>query len=517
MTKTLRLVLGDQLTPRISSLSDAADGDVLLFAEVMEEATYAPHHMKKLAFVFSAMRHFAADRRRYGHDVDYVTLDDDDNTGTLRGEVERAIVRHKPDRIVLTEAGEWRLFAQTKEWEDAFGIPVEIREDTRFFISRHDFRRWAAGRKSPRMEAFYRHMRKREGILLDHDGAPEGGKWNYDAENRAPLPDNVEVPDRMSFHPDPTTRAVLELVEERFADNFGDLDGFDLAVTRRDAGRVLSAFIDKALADFGTYQDAMRQGEPYLFHGRISTYLNAGLLDPREVCARAETAWREGKAPLNAVEGFIRQILGWREYVRGIYWLEMPAYAETNYLNARRRLPDFYWTGETAMNCVRQVVEETRANAYAHHIQRLMITGNFALLAGVKPKEIERWYLAVYSDAYEWVELPNTHGMAVFADGGTLATKPYAASGQYINRMSDYCGHCRYNVRTRNGANACPFNYLYWDFLMRNREKLKGNRRLVMPYRTLARMNENRRKSIKADAKRFLDALHDPPPTAEER
>lgn len=314
-------------------------------------------------------------------------------------------------------------------------------------------------------------------------------------------------PKRLRFEPDAVTREVLALVKTRFADHFGELEPFGWPVTRDDALKALDHFIDGVLPDFGDYQDAMKTGEPFLHHSLVSPALNAGLLTPREICAAAEAAWAEGRAPLNAVEGFIRQILGWREYVRGLYWLKMPDYAATNALEAKRKLPWFYWSGETEMNCLKQCIDETRIHAYAHHIQRLMVLGNFALLAGVAPAELEEWFLVVYADAYEWVELPNVHGMVLWADGGYLASKPYAASGAYIDRMSDYCGRCAYDVKAKAGETACPFNYLYWDFLIRNAKRLEGNPRLAMPYRNLTKMTPARRKEIAADAKRFLEAL----------
>jgi deoxyribodipyrimidine photolyase-related protein len=317
----------------------------------------------------------------------------------------------------------------------------------------------------------------------------------------------VKPPKRRRFEPDAITREVMALVDARFAHHFGDLEPFGWAVTRADALEALDHFIDACLPSFGDYQDAMKQGEPFLFHSVISPYLNIGLLTAREVCERAEAAYAKGRAPLNAAEGFIRQVLGWREYVRGIYWAKMPAYATSNGLNATRPLPEFYWTADTGMHCLKQSIGEIRRNAYGHHIQRLMVTGNFALLAGVRPEEIEAWYLAVYADAFEWVELPNVHGMAIFADGGLLASKPYAASGAYIDRMSDYCGGCHYNVNEKAGPNACPFNALYWNFLIVNQAVLAPNPRMAMPYRTLAKFTPARRAEIVGDANRFLDGL----------
>ena len=511
---TLRIVLGDQLTPEIAALDGGdPDRDVVLMAEVRAEATYVRHHPKKIAFVFAAMRHFAEALRQQGWTVDYVDYDAPGNSGSLAGEAERAVRRHKLGSVVVTEPGEWRLRRDMDGWQAACGVPVTVLEDGRFLCSHDRFRRWAAGRKSLRMEYFYREMRREHGILLEPDGSPVGGRWNFDAENRKPPAGDLDPPPLAGFPPDPTTEAVLDLVERTFvgayADggHFGDLRPFRFAVTRQQAEDAFDRFVRDALPRFGDFQDAMVAGQDTLFHSVIGLYLNAGLLDPLAVIRRVEQAWRQGAAPLNAAEGYIRQILGWREYVRGLYWLKMPHYAQTNALAATRPLPDFYWTGETDLNCLRQVIGQTRREAYAHHIQRLMVTGNFALLIGAVPDEVCEWYLSVYADAYEWVELPNTHGMALFADGGVMASKPYAASGAYIDRMSDYCGSCRYDVRQKTGRDACPFNLLYWDFLIRNRDRLGGNPRLGMIYKTLDRMDTDRVRTIRADATRFLDTL----------
>lgn len=505
---TLRLVLGDQLSRSLSSIRDIDRAtDVVLMAELSDEASYVPHHKKKLVFVLSAMRHFAAALADDGITVDYTRLDDSDAPASFTEALERAIARHRPDRVIVTEPGEWRVLQMMEAWRDTLDIPVEIRGDDRFFCSHDRFAAWAKGRKSLRMEYFYREMRRETGLLMTAAGEPEGGAWNYDAENREALSGGEDIPARRTFTPDPVTEDVIRLVETRFGHHFGDIDPFWLAVTRDDALAALDHFITDCLPDFGRYQDAMKEGAPFLFHALISPYLNIGLLDPRAVCDAAVAAYRRGAAPLNAVEGFVRQILGWREFVRGVYWLKMPDYAETNALAATRPLPDFYWTGETDMNCLRQAITETRQNAYAHHIQRLMVTGNFALLAGLDPKQVEAWYLLVYADAYEWVELPNTHGMALFADGGVFASKPYAASGAYINRMSDYCKNCRYKVSVKTGPDACPFNTLYWHFLIENRPVLAGNPRMGMIYRTLDRMPAERVAAIEADAARVLGGL----------
>ena len=504
----LRLVLGDQLTRELASLRDLDPArDTVLLVEVADEATYVPHHPQKIAFLFSAMRHFAQALRVEGVTVDYVALEDAGNTGSFDGELRRAVARHAPSRIVLTEPGEWRVLDMMQAWQTDAALPsIELRDDDRFLCSRAHFVQWMQGRRAPRMEHFYRDMRRRTGWLMEGND-PVGGDWNYDADNRKPLPDDEVVPQRLRFAPDAITADVLALVERRFGHHFGTLEGFGWGVTRADAQAALAQFIHECLPRFGDFQDAMRRGDPWLFHGVISPYLNAGLLVAREVCEAALAAWRDGRAPLNAVEGFIRQVLGWREYVRGLYWQQGRDYGASNGLQATRPLPGFFWTADTKMACLRECLTDTRERAYAHHIQRLMVIGNFALLAGLAPREVQAWYLAVYADAYEWVELPNVHGMVLHADGGLLGSKPYAASGAYNDRMSDYCGHCVYRVKDKTGPRACPFNALYWDFLDRNASRLGGNPRMAMPYRTLEKMTAERRVQIRADAAAFLDGL----------
>lgn len=502
--KRLRLVLGDQLTRDVASLRDYADGDVVVMAEVAGEATYVKHHKQKIVLVLSAMRHFAEELREEGVTVDYIRFDDPDNTGSISGELQRAVARHRPAELVITSPGEWRLLSAFKALDP--GIPVDIREDDRFFATTARFAAWAEGRKVLRMEFFYREMRRETDLLMEGD-APAGGQWNYDHDNRKRLPKSQALPPRFGFAPDRITKDVIALVQHHFADHFGDLDGFEWAVTRKDALRSLDDFLINALPNFGKYQDAMASGEPFVFHAVISPYLNAGLLTAREVCIAAEREYIARRAPLNAVEGFIRQILGWREYVRGVYWLKMPDYVETNALNATRTLPWLYWSGETDMHCMAEAIGQTRRTAYSHHIQRLMVTGNFALLAGIAPKEIAEWYLVVYADAFEWVELPNVQGMSQFADGGLLASKPYASSGAYIDRMSDFCPSCAYDVKVKSGPKACPFNFLYWAFLIRNAATLRTNQRMAMPYRTLAGWDEGHKAAITAEAEAFLDGL----------
>jgi deoxyribodipyrimidine photolyase-related protein len=500
--KTLILVLGDQLTPGISSLaSNDQKHSVVLIAEVMAEASYVKHHKKKIAFLFSAMRHFAEELRQTGWTVDYVTLDDPANSGSLGGEVKRAMERRACSQVVVTEPGEWRLMAEMRSWTDTTILP-----DNRFLASHREFADWAEGRKALRMEYFYRDMRRRTGLLMNGT-EPEGGQWNFDHDNRKPAQRDLLMPQPMRFVPDNITQDVLALVGARFADHFGDLEPFWFGTTRGEAEQAFDHFLDTGLARFGDYQDAMLLGEKFLYHAVCSVYLNCGLLDPLTMCRAVEARYHAGDVPLNAAEGFIRQVIGWREYVRGIYWLKMPDYAHGNALNATRPLPEFYWSAQTGMACIKACVTQTREEAYAHHIQRLMVTGTFALLAGIDPHAVHEWYLAVYADAYEWVEMPNTIGMSQFADGGLLGSKPYAASGAYIDRMSDYCGTCTYSVKLKAGEKACPFNYLYWDFIARHKQRIARNPRMAQMVRTYDRFDDARRAEIASDAKRFLDGL----------
>ncbi len=505
--KILIPVFADQLSENLSSLASVSPGEAtVLMMEVRAEAEHVPHHAKKLVFLFSAMRHFADALRADGFDVDYVTLTDPDNTGSFNSEMKRAIARHRQDRIRVTEPSVYRVLEYVKGWEEAFNLPVTIMPDDRFLATKQQFAGWAEGRKQLRMEYFYRDMRRQTGLLMNGDD-PEGGKWNYDSENRKPAKGDLFMPKPLWFEPDEITRDVIDMVRAQYPDRFGKLGGFQYGVTRKHAKAVLDHFIKDGLPRFGDYQDAMLTGEPFLYHSLISMYLNAGLLGPLEICEAVEAAYKFGHAPLNAAEGYIRQVIGWREYIRGIYWYKMPDYPSLNALDAKRELPWFYWSGETDMHCLSQSIGQTIEHAYAHHIQRLMITGNFALLAGIDPHALHEWYLSVYIDAFEWVELPNTMGMSQFADGGVLASKPYASSGAYVNRMSDYCKSCKYNVKEKLGEDACPFNTLYWDFMARNRDKLGNNPRMGMAYRNMDKMDAGRLKAYREKAAKFLDSL----------
>ena len=501
-------VLGDQLSRNLSSLEGLTPQEaVILMMEVWDEATYVKHHKQKIVLIFSAMRHFAAELAAEGWQVDYVTLDDVHNTGSFTGEVARAVERHAPSEIRVTESGEWRVHHAMLEWEGRFPCPVSILPDTRFIATHEDFRRFAEGRQHLTMEYFYRAMRRKTGLLMRPDGKPEGGIWNLDAENRKPPKAGLSAPPAPKFAPDAITQDVIALVGERFAGHFGDLEPFGWPVTRAQALAAAEAFFARRLELFGPYQDAMVHGEDDLYHSMLSTSLNCGLLDPLALCRAAEAAYREGRAPLNSVEGFIRQIIGWREYVRGFYWHTMPGLAEANALAATRPLPEFFWTGATDMRCIADCIRTTREDAHAHHIQRLMVLGNFGLIAGIDPQQVADWYLAVYADAYEWVELPNVAGMVLYADGGRLATKPYAASGNYINTMSNYCGQCRYKVAEKTGPDACPFNPLYWHFMARNRKRLESNHRIGRIYATWDKMGEARQREYLEAAEAFLESL----------
>ena len=503
----LILIMGDQLSFDIPALQAADKSrDIVLLAELRDEASYVQHHKKKIAFLFSAMRHFADALRSAGWQVDYISLTDAGNTHSFTSEAERALNRHHLDEVIATHPSEYRVLQLLKTWQAGAAFPVRILEDDRFYCSLDEFAEWAEGRKQLRMEYFYRETRRKTGILMC-DGEPVGGQWNYDSDNRKPPDNTVPVPAPTIFEPDAITSEVCSLVEAEFSHHYGDLYPFYFAVTHAQAQQVLDQFISERLADFGTYQDAMRTGEPFMFHSHIGFYLNCGLLSPMQAVDAAVEAYDKGLAPLNSVEGFVRQILGWREFVRGLYWLKMPDYKEMNFLQADRPLPEFFWDSQTDMNCLHQCLSETQKNAYAHHIQRLMVIGNFALLAGLSPDAVNDWYLSVYADAYEWVELPNVTGMVLFADGGILASKPYAAGSAYIDRMSDYCKGCRYSPKEKNGDRACPFGYLYWDFLRRHETTLRGNPRLGMIYRSWDKMSEDKKQQISAQSAAFFDKI----------
>lgn len=504
--RSLRIILGDQLN-RDASVFDGfhPKQDAIWMAEVHEESTHIWSSKQRIALFLSAMRHFAQSLRKEKIMLHYTALDDPQNTQTLEGELLRAIAQSKPSELIMTAPGDWRVLEKIKQVSAQTKIPLEIREDRYFFSTVREFFEHARGRKQLRLEYWYRELRKKHGVLMDH-GAPIGGEWNYDTENRSSF--GKEGPPRVSpplrIKPDSITKEVIELVQKRFATHPGSVSasetGFGWPVERNQALEVLDDFIRNRLPLFGQYQDAMWTDEPWLFHSHIASALNLKLLSAQEVVAAAEEAYRINRAPIAAVEGFVRQILGWREYVRGIYWMNMPNYLELNALGASHPLPKFFWDGNTAMRCLSQTITQSLQTGYAHHIQRLMITGLYTLLLGVQPKEVHAWYLSMYVDAVEWVELPNVMGMSQFADGGLMASKPYIATGKYIDRMSNYCKQCVFKPDQSTGSNACPFTTLYWDFLIRHETAMSKNPRMLMQVRNLARMTEDSKKAIQAKA-----------------
>ncbi len=503
--RNLALVLGDQLDPN-SAAFDGFDAkqDAVWMAEASDESQHVWSTKPRIAMFLTAMRHFRDELRKRDVRVEYQAIDDPDAATSLSGALTEAMRRLRPGRATIVHPGEHRVLQSLQGAADNAGVDLEIREDRHFLCTPEEFNAHADGRKQLRLEFFYREMRRKTGVLMDGD-EPVGGAWNFDKSNRETFGKTGpgELPTPMSFTPDDTTRAVIDLVNDRFADHPGTLEAFDWPVNRQQAGMALRDFIDHRLAKFGDYQDAMWTGETWLYHARLSSAMNLKLLNPRKVVETAEQAYRDGRAPINAVEGFIRQILGWREYVRGIYWRFMPEYIERNALEADGDLPNFYWTGETDMNCLHEAIGQTLRHGYAHHIQRLMVTGLFALLLGVHPRRVHEWYLAVYVDAVEWVELPNTLGMSQFADGGVMASKPYCATGRYVQRMSNYCHDCRYNPANATGGEACPFTTLYWDFLARHRERFDGNQRMTMQLRNLDRKDPDELRSIRRRARRL--------------
>jgi deoxyribodipyrimidine photolyase-related protein len=503
--RNLVVVLGDQLDAEASALDGFnAKQDVLWMAEVAEESEHVWTSKPRIAVFLAAMRHFRDAQKELGRRVNYVELEDAGNTQTLAGELARAVAELKPERLIMTEAGELRVQEAMTTLAKKVGLPLDVRDDRHFFQTRADFAAHADGRKMLRMEFFYREVRRKHRVLLDGKGEPEGGQWNYDHDNRGSFkqggPKAEELRAPVLTKPDAITREVLALVARRFAKHPGELEEFAWPVTPKDARATLRDFIEHRLPRFGQFQDAMWTEEPWLFHSRISAALNLKLLNPREVVAAAEAAYRERKVHLASAEGFIRQILGWREYVRGIYWHHMPRYLGLNALEAKEKLPEFYWTGKCEMNCLRQSIGQTLEHGYAHHIQRLMVTGLYGLLLGVEPQKVHAWYLAVYVDAVEWVELPNVLGMSQYGDGGIMASKPYAATGKYIDRMSNYCAGCRFDPEKSVGEDACPFTTLYWDFLLRHEPLLAKNQRMALQVKNIARLKPADRAAIQARA-----------------
>ncbi len=502
--KILIPVLGDQLSLQNPALrSSDPKQSIVVMAEVIEESTHVWSSKMRSAVFLSAMRHFKEELIKAGWTVDYFHLG---QYPSLEHAWAGASKKHQSTTIRVCEPGDWRIETSLKQFSQDHDVALELLDDDHFLISRADFARWsgkAATNKQTqlRMEMFYRFMRKRHDVLMQ-DGEPEGGQWNYDEDNRESFgskgPQNL--PNTIGFKADEITQQVIGDLAKALPEQPGQVDDFIWPVTRQQGLQALNEFIAHRLGRFGPTQDAMWTNQPFLFHSLLSVALNLKLINPKEVIYVAVAAYQKGDAALASVEGFIRQILGWREFMRGVYWLDMPMMKTANHFGYKRALPNWYWTGKTQMNCMQQAVGQTLQYGYAHHIQRLMITGNFALLAGIEPQQVCDWYLAVYVDAVEWVELPNTAGMALYANGGRFTTKPYVASGAYVKRMSNYCKSCIYDPAQKVGAKACPMTTLYWDFLDRHRDELKANSRAMLMMKNYERLSENDLKAIRDQA-----------------
>jgi deoxyribodipyrimidine photolyase-related protein len=507
--RRLNLILGDQLD-RHSLLFNDVDSDIDCFwmAEVREESTHVWSHKQRIALFLSSMRHFAEELREQKLPLIYQALKDH-HFESLAEALADTLQKEKPQEVCFVTPGDYRVTESLVNTCKQYQVPFKQLNDQHFLSTPQEFKQWAEGKKQLRLEYWYRELRKKYQILMEDEKNPLGGQWNYDQSNRKAFkkegPQNI--PSTISWEEDKTTQAVIELVNEEYPDHPGELITLYWSVTPQQAQQALERFFDHCLDNFGDYQDAMWTDEPFLNHSLISSALNLKLLHPLQVIQTAEKHHRENGAPLAAVEGFIRQILGWREYVRGLYWLHMPDWVEMNALNAKQSLPNFYWTGDTEMTCLHHSIKQTLKYGYAHHIQRLMVTGLFSLLYGVDPKQIHQWYLAIYVDAVEWVELPNTLGMSQYADNGIMASKPYIASGNYINKMSNYCKKCRFNPAKAIGEDACPFTTLFWDFLDTHADTFKSNPRMGFMLKNLERKTEADIQQIKAQAISFKASL----------
>ena len=490
----------------LETVSANKDTDIILMVEADKDINTVKNHKKKLVFIFSAMRHFHSLLVKQGWRVIYTKITLKSSPISYCDQITEVYKDHSIKKIVMIEPSDYSLKSEIDKLKNKKKYEVEVFSNSLFYCSRDEFSEWAAGKKQLLMENFYRQMRKMHNILMNGD-KPQGGKWNFDKQNRKPPSASMKIPAIKKPAVDAITKSVIELVEKKYKHHFGDIKPFYIAVTPQGAKNVLNDFISNRLSNFGDYQDAMLTDEPFMYHSLISFYLNIGLLSPFYCVELALESYKKSNAPINAVEAFIRQIIGWREFIRGVYWLKMPKYAESNHLNATRNLPDFYWTADTDMNCIKNCVSVTKKYAYAHHIQRLMVLGNFALIAGLDPKQVNEWYHIVYLDAYQWVEMPNVSGMILYADGGVVATKPYAASGAYINKMSNYCKDCKFSVKEKSSDNACPFNSLYWHFLYKNKARLKGNHRMAMMYALLDKMDKSSLKKMLDRAENFLEDI----------
>jgi deoxyribodipyrimidine photolyase-related protein len=506
--RNVALILGDQLNLD-SAVFEGFDSkrDLVVMIECAQESTHVWSHKTRTALFLSAMRHFAESLRAKRIPVEYRSLDRE-NDASLASALTQVLAHARPERVIVVEPGDLRVQDALQNTCDGAKIPLEIRNDRHFLCSKVEFAKWAGKNKTLRMEFFYREMRRRHNVLMNGD-APVGGQWNFDADNRKSFgragPENVPKPP--TFTPDAITQDVIALVEDKFKDHPGKTANFNWPVTRDEALAALKNFIDMRLGEFGPHQDAMWTNLAFGWHSLLSSSLNLKLLNPREVVAAAEQAYKQRGLELSGVEGFIRQVLGWREFMRGVYFLDMPTLKKANHFDHKSALPKWYWTGDTQMNCLKQCITQTLDHGYSHHIQRLMITGMFGITAQIEPQQLCDWYLAVYVDAVEWVELPNTAGMALFANGGRFTSKPYVASGAYVKRMSNYCNGCRYKPEVKTGEKACPLTTLYWNFLDKYEKTFASNPRTSLMAKNLTRMSGEEREAIRVDAKRMLKNL----------
>lgn len=504
--RRLVLILGDQLDINGAALREfSVANDELIMIESRDESQYVWTHKAKIAVFLSAMRHFAEGLKQSSYPLTYIKDSPKSITETLRSE----LINRNIKCLLCVEPGEWRLRQAIIEMTQEIGVELEMLQDTHFLCSNQEFKEWAANKKELRLEYFYRHMRKTHKILVDEQGNPEGGQWNYDENNRKPFSKKGPglITPLIKFPTDPITQEVFDYVNDVYQNHPGSLKDFNWPLTREDALEALSDFVEQRLINFGVYQDAMWSDTPFAWHSLLSCALNLKLLHPKEVIDEVLIAWKKYSLDLATVEGFIRQILGWREFVRGIYYLDMPTLAVENFYKHNRKLPKWYWDGQCKMSCMQDVVGQTLRYGYAHHIQRLMITGNFALLAEILPQDVCEWYLAIYVDAIEWVELPNTAGMALFANGGRFTSKPYIASGAYVKRMSNYCDSCRYKPEVRFGEQACPITTLYWNFLINHREQFDANPRTRLMTANLKKISPEDQVLIRSHAQKLLNNL----------
>lgn len=506
---TLRLILGDQINLKHRWFTEVDNSIVYILMEVRQETDYVLHHAQKILAIFAAMREMARQLRVAGHKVHYIAIDDAASLQSMTQNIDALITQFSATNFEYQAPDEWRIDQQLYLHGRRSLIPWLMVDSDHFYTTRNDVADIFTGRKQWLMEFFYRQMRIAHGILMEDVKKPIGGQWNFDHDNRKPWRGTPSEPnDTRTLH-DHT--ALWKTIVDAGVQSFGapKAASFPWALNREEALCQVDSFIANALPNFGDFQDAMSATAWRLFHSLLSFALNVKMINPREVVAKAEKAYHAGQAPLAAVEGFIRQILGWREYVRGVYWTHMPEYANNNFFGHTRPLPSWFWSGKTKMNCLSSAITQSLEQAHAHHIQRLMVIGNFALLAGLDPTEVHKWYLGIYIDAFEWVELPNTVGMSQFADGGLLSTKPYVSSAAYIDRMSDYCKSCHYDKKIRTGELACPFNALYWNFFDLNANLLQKNHRIGMAYRQLDKMDEKTISEFRDQAKKMLGNINE--------